>query len=116
MFRNILLFLLLFICCEKSFAQSAVDSISRDSVKVKTMTGLAGSAFTVPVGKVWKVISLMCNTGTYNVLVTSVKFEPLYKAGEKISCPFWSAEAELLDGNGNTSLMYVLKVEEAVAK
>lgn len=79
------------------------------------MSGLAGSAFTVPEGKVWKVKSLTCNTGTYNIVVTSIKFEPLYKAGEKIITPFWSAEAELLDGNGNSSLMYVLTVAESKA-
>lgn len=84
----------------------------RDSVRAKTLTGIAGSAFTVPDGNTWKVKSLTCNTGSYNIIVTSIKFKERYEAGEKITCPMWSAEAELLDGNGSGSLMYVLTVAE----
>lgn len=90
----------------------ATDSVHVDSIKTFTRTGMMGSAFTVPEGKVWNVKSVFCNTGSYNIKVTSVKYKDEYLPGEKVTLPSWCAEAELLDGGNSSSMMYSVKIEE----
>lgn len=83
-----------------------------DSVKEITKQSMAGSSFTVPAGKVWLVKKLYVNDGgSYNVLVTSVKFEQVLKEGEKLFTPSWTAEGELLNGD-QSGFTYIFKIEE----
>lgn len=83
-----------------------------DSTNEITKQSLAGSSFTVPQGKVWRVKSLYVNDGSsYNILVTSVKFDKPLTAGEKLFTPSWVAEAELLNGD-QSGFSYIFKIEE----
>jgi hypothetical protein len=91
-------------------------AIASDSVKLITKQSLAGSTFTVPAGKTWKVKRVYVNDGgSYNILVTSVKYEKVLAEGEKIIVPSWTAEAELLGGD-KSSFFYIYQLEESVLK
>ncbi len=86
-----------------------------DSVNEITKQSIAGSSFTVPPGKVWRVNKLYVNDGgSYNVLVTSVKFDTLLTAGGKLFTPSWTAEGELLNGD-QSGFSYIFKIEETNA-
>lgn len=95
------------------YAAVSAQSLTSDSLNTISLSGTMGSAFTVPKDKIWKVESLFCSAGSYNVKVTSVKFKAQYLAGEKITLPAWCAEAELLDAANSSSLMYLLKLRES---
>ncbi len=84
-----------------------------DSLNEITRQSMTGSSFTVPPGKVWRVKKLYVNDGgSYNVLVTSVKFDKAFNAGEKLFTPSWTAEGELLNGD-QSGFSYIFKIEEA---
>jgi hypothetical protein len=84
-----------------------------DSIKEITKQSIAGSSFTVPPGKIWRVKRLYVNDGgSYNILVTSIKFDKPLAEGEKLFTPSWVAEAELLDGD-QSGFSYVFKIEES---
>jgi hypothetical protein len=92
-----------------------VDSLGKiipDSTKEITKQLMAGSIFSVPPGKTWKVKRVYVNDGgSSNILVTSLKFEHTFAAGEKIAVPSWTAEGELLNGD-QSGFIYIFKIEE----
>ena len=96
--------------------KDSTGKIVTDSIKQITKQTLAGSGFTVPAGKIWRVKSLyVTDGGSYNIIVTSVKFEKPFSEGEKISTPGWTAEGELLNGD-QTGFFYIFKIEESDSK
>lgn len=79
-------------------------------------SSLAGSSFTIPAGKQWQVEKIYVNNGgSYNVLVTSIKHDKIYKEGELLFVPTWTAEAELLNGD-KTEMNYIFKINESPLK
>ncbi len=87
-----------------------------DSIKEITKQSMAGSSFIVPAGKIWTVKKLYVNDGgSYNILVTSIKFERSLKEGEKLFTPTWCAEAELLHGD-KSGFSYIYKILEQSTK
>ena len=108
------------IACVSLCAQNKNDSIQNkqnDTTKTRLIMkqGISGNAYTVPVGKSWKIKRLLVNNGSYNVVVGSVKYDKVLNSGEKIQAPFWCAEGNLLD-NDNSSLTYTFEIEEKELK
>jgi hypothetical protein len=96
--------------------KDSTGKIIPDSIKEITKQSLAGSGLTVPAGKTWRVKRLYVNDGgSYNILVTSVKFDKPFAEGEKLVAPGWTAEAELLGGD-QTGFFYIFKIEESDKK
>lgn len=90
--------------------KAIVDSTKKEIRK----QSIAGSSFTVPAGKTWRVKRVYVNDGgSANVLVTSVKFDKLFIPGEKIYAPTWLAEAELLneDSAGFSCIFFIEESE-----
>jgi hypothetical protein len=88
------------------------DSLFSTNGKEIVKQTLAGGAFTVPNGKKWTVTRIYVNDGgSYNVLVTSMKFPKPLLSGEKIQCPSWCAEGELLNKD-QVSMNYIFKIIE----
>jgi hypothetical protein len=89
-----------------------IGSLPGDTAKEITKQSMAGTSFTVPEGKQWTVKHVYVNDGgSYNIVVTSLKFETPYKPGEKLFAPSWTAEAELLNGDKST-FIYIFKIVE----
>lgn len=78
-----------------------------------TKSCTAGGAITVPENKVWKVQRIFVTEGIggYNILVTSIKYDPPLHAGEKLTAPSWSAESSLLAKDG-TTVSYIFEIQE----
>jgi hypothetical protein len=92
------------------------QSLKADSAKEITKQSMAGTSFTVPAGKTWKVKRMYVNDGgSYNILVTSIKFDKPYSEDEKLLVPAWTAEAELLSGD-KSGFNYIFKIEESSSK
>jgi hypothetical protein len=100
----------------KAEVKDSAGKIVADSTREITKQVFAGSGLTVPEGKTWRVKRVFVNNGgSANVLVTSVKFEKIFAAGEKVYAPTWSAEAELLNGD-TTSFAYIFTILETDIK
>jgi hypothetical protein len=96
-------------------AVSEQKKTTADTVEI-TKQSIAGSSFTVPEGKRWTVRRVYVNDGgSYNILVTSVRFDKPLSAGEKLFAPTWTAEAELLSGNKAT-FTYIFRICEESLK
>lgn len=97
-------------------AHDSAVTAATDSVREITRQSMAGTSFTVPPGKVWLVKRVYVNDGgSYNVLVTSVKFEKPLHEGELLFTPSWSAEGALLNGD-QSGFFYIFKIEESDAR
>lgn len=73
---------------------------------------IGGGSITVPSSKTWQVKNIYVNNGgSYNILVTSIKYNKPLAEGSKIYSPTWCAEAELI-GSDITSLTYIYIIEE----
>lgn len=100
----------------KAEVRDSSGEIIADSTREITKQVFAGSGLTVPEGKNWRVKRVYVNDGgSANILVTSVKFDKLFTAGEKIYAPTWSAEAELLNGD-STGFAYIFTIIESGIK
>ena len=97
--------------------KSDTSSVSKkDGVNMIEKQGMVGTSFTVPENTIWLVKRVYCNDGgSYNVLVTSIKYDKPLMAGEKIFVPTWSAESELLNKK-STTFNYIFKIEEFTSK
>ncbi|HTF04497.1 MAG TPA: hypothetical protein VK826_10745 [Bacteroidia bacterium] len=85
-----------------------------DSTKEITKQSMAGTSFTVPAGKIWRVKRVYVNDGgSYNILVTSVKYDQPLLEGELLFTPSWSAEGALLNGD-QSGFFYIFKIEETL--
>jgi hypothetical protein len=88
---------------------------SPESMKGKLITkqGMVGNSYTVPEGKQWKVKRVFVSDGNgHNVLIGSISFSKVLDAGEKLTTPAWSAEANLLS-NDISNLSYIFEIEES---
>lgn len=92
------------------------SSSKKDGVNMIEKQGMVGTSFTVPENTIWMVKRVYCNDGgSYNVLVTSIKYDKPLMAGEKLYVPSWSAESELLNKKSST-FNYIFKIEEFSSK
>lgn len=81
--------------------------------RIKKFSGYVGTAFTVPEKKMWRVkrVTVSAGLGEYSVLVTSVKFDQDYRAGDVIFTPGFSSEAALLTQD-QTTVLYAFEIME----
>jgi hypothetical protein len=96
-------------------AQKQTNKVSADTLsgKIINVAMFQGNQIVVPAGKIWRVKSVICQTGVgeYSVLVTSVKFKEKYLAGETITMPAFTPEASLLTED-MSSITYNFKIIE----
>lgn len=93
--------------------KDSAGNVAADSSREITRQSMAGSSFTVPPGRVWRVNKLyVSDGGSYNILVTSVQFDQPLKEGEKLFTPSWTAEGELLNGD-QSGFTYIFRIEES---
>ena len=98
----------------KKFDTSSVSK--KEGVNMIEKQGMVGTNFTVPENTIWLIKRVYCNDGgSYNVLVTSIKYDKPLMAGEKLFVPTWTAEAELLNKK-STTFNYIFKIEEFTSK
>jgi hypothetical protein len=95
--------LFLFLCL-------TVAVYGQDTTFVKS--AYAGSSLTVPQKVTWHIEKAFINNGDgYNLKINPEVFKPIYKAGEKIQIPFYTAEMELL--NNQEGVFYFLYIKES---
>lgn len=100
----------------KTIVKDSSVKIISDTTHEITKQSMAGTSFTVPQGKQWKVKRVFVNDGgSYNILASSLKFDKPLKEGEKLFVPTWCAEAELLNGD-KSAFTYIFKIEETILK
>ena len=96
---------------KKQFNHSA-DSIKGKISRRITKQGFGAASIKVPENVNWKIERVFCSyNGSYNVLVNSIKCPIMYKSGEYINIPTWTAESELLT-NDPTTVLYTYEIEE----
>lgn len=98
--------------CGKSFflfSQNPSQYIQiRDTI---TFSLNPSGSFMVPEGKTWRIIRVMVNDGgVYNMTCCSSLKGKVYKGGEKIYAPTYSAESSLLNED-MTKMKYVFEIK-----
>lgn len=92
-------------------AQTSESAEDSSSFHVIYKQALAGGICKVPEGKRWEILSVTVSTGSYPILVNSVKFKDQLVEGDTLVLPFWLAEAELIS-EGTGAYSYTLKIKE----
>lgn len=97
-------------------AGSTKDEAGFAETQVKIVSGYVGSSFAVPEGKTWQVkrVTVSNGMGLYNILVQSVIFEEIYKAGAILYMPGFSSEAALLTED-RSSVLYHFEIMEMIS-
>ena len=96
---------------DNTTAQTTESAEDSSAFHVIHLQAMAGGIYRVPKGKQWEILSVTVSTGSYPILVNSIKFKDHLAEGDTLALPIWVAEEELLsDENGAFS--YTLKIKE----